>query len=73
MITGEMIKIRAMGHDLIKTVKKRLYEEKGVEIGMQRLIFDGRELKNERKLSDYHIFNGSTVMLVSNARMLRYS
>ncbi|RIA83010.1 Polyubiqutin 4 [Glomus cerebriforme] len=46
-------------------LKKKYNERKGFPIGHQRLIFKGKQLEDDKKLSDYKIKHESSIHLVA--------
>lgn len=50
----------------VAQLKEKVLEQMGVEIGLQRLIFCGRVLQDEKKLADYGV-NGKVVHMVQRA------
>ena len=48
----------------IHDVKEQIKEKEGVEPDMQRLIYAGKQLADDRTLSDYGIQNGKTIHMV---------
>ena len=52
----------------ITTIKYVIERREGVPWGLQRLIFEGRELENDKSLSDYSITNNSNLYLDSPLR-----
>ncbi|EEU40028.1 ubiquitin, partial [Fusarium vanettenii 77-13-4] len=50
--------------DTVLNLKLRIREEEGTQIHRQRLIFNGKQLEDERTLSDYSIGKGETVHMV---------
>ena len=52
----------------IMQVKEALQEKEGIEIPMIRLIFGGKQLADEQKISDYNLEAGSTIHMVLQLR-----
>lgn len=56
-------------HDMtIENIKELLIEREGVPLEQQNLIFNGKQLDNDRMVSDYNIYNGSNLHLVLRLR-----
>ena len=49
-------------------IKQTLQEKEGIEIPMIRLIFGGKQLADENKISDYNLEAGSTIHMVLQLR-----
>ena len=47
--------------DTIKSVKKKIQDEENIPHGLQQLFFAGKELQDDRTLTDYSIKNESTL------------
>lgn len=54
--------------DLIETVKGKIEEIEGTPAKQQRLIHEGKALKNGRTLENYHLKNMALVHLVKALR-----
>jgi len=67
-ITGKVITQQVSGDDTILKLKEELVEPSGATVDQQRLIFNGEQLKEEKKISDYNIKDGSTLHLVLRLR-----
>ena len=67
-LTGRTYKFMVQPDELVEKVKDRISAEEGVPVVQQRLIYEGKVLKDETKLSAYDINEGATLKLVMNLR-----
>ncbi|XP_033120378.1 polyubiquitin-B-like [Anneissia japonica] len=63
-ITGKATTLKVEPSYTIKDVKYEIFYEQSVSPNIQRLIFKGRQLENERTLSDYNIQDKSEFHLL---------
>jgi ubiquitin-like protein Nedd8 len=52
----------------IEQVKQALQEKEGIMMEQIRLIFGGKQLSDEMKISDYNLEAGSTIHMVLQLR-----
>eukprot|EP01083_Nonionella_stella_P306374 1072907_1 len=66
LLTGEVLELNDMTEtNTLLDVKKQIYAREGIPVGQQRIIYDGRTLKgNKRPLWEYNIIPRSQLHLV---------
>lgn len=71
-LQGKTMTMDVSDSDTIESVKNRIHEKEGIPVDQQRLVFNGKQLENNFKISDYGIStetgSPSTIHLVLRLR-----
>jgi ubiquitin len=66
--TGKIITLSVSQSITIENLKYQIFKSERIPINQQLLLYDDRELKNDKTFDDYDIKNGSTLHLVLEFR-----
>jgi len=67
-LTGKSYAVDITEADTVASLKNKLHEKEGIAQSEMRLIFAGKEMQEERALSDYNLQKASTVHMVLRLR-----
>jgi ubiquitin C len=67
-LQGNSITLDVSQDDTIQSVKEKIQEKQGIPIEQQRLIFNGKQLEDDKTVNDYNIEDMANIHLVLRLR-----
>lgn len=63
-LQGKTMPMEVQDSDTIGSIKSKIHEKEGIPVDQQRLVFNGKQLEDNMKISDYGIQSDSSIHLV---------
>ena len=63
ILTGQIITLNVEAFDTIKSIKEKIQDNDPIPPDQQSLVFEGKQLEDDRTLENYMIENDSTLYL----------
>lgn len=63
-LTGDELEIDVEKEDTIRRVKEKIEEREGIPPVQQRLVHEGKQLKDDKSVGNYKLRGGTTLHLV---------
>ncbi len=67
-LSGERFTLNMEPLETVDDIKNKIYESSGIPFDEQRLVFEGKQMQDDRTLSDYEVADGAVIYLVHRLR-----
>ncbi len=67
-LQGKTLTLDVSDADTIQSVKNKIFEKEGIPQDQQRLVFNGKQLEDDKTIADYNIQADSNIHLVLRLR-----
>jgi len=69
-MTGKVVTLKCQPNDNILSIKRKIQDKEGISAEDQRLLFSGKQLEDEKILSDYGIEKESVLFLILRVKQV---
>jgi len=67
-LQGKTLTLDVSDDDTIQSVKNKIFEKEGIPVDQQRLVFNGKQLEDDKTIGEYNIQAESNIHLVLRLR-----
>lgn len=67
-LTGKTVTLAVTSSNTVAELKEMIQDKEGIPPDQQRFVFAGKQLEDDRMISEYHVRNASTLHLILRLR-----